>query len=321
MSVPSSGRPRVLVTGGAGFIGANLVRRLGRSGWRTVVLDDLSTGRRENLADTDAEVVVGAVGDPAALRRALVGVDAVVHLAAEVSVSRSMTDPLSCHDTNVTATLRLLDACAPDTHVVLVSSAAVYGDVAQVPVSEHGPTVPVSPYGASKLAMEHYGQVYAATFGLPVVILRLFNVFGPYQRPDTSAAVVPNLLGPALRGEPLRITGSGEQSRDLVPVSHVTRVIHRILTGRMVVPTPVNVGLGTAISVRELARLVQEVSGRRASIEYLPERPGEIRHSCADTTLLRSLVPDLPQPSLREELAATAQWLSTWADPLVPSGA
>ncbi|MEH1015653.1 NAD-dependent epimerase/dehydratase family protein [Micromonospora sp. CPCC 206060] len=309
MPVPPTAR-RVLVTGGAGFIGSNLVHRLDRAGWHTVVLDDFSTGRPENLAGSRAEVINGSVGDPAALARALDGVSAAVHLAAETSVLRSMAEPIGCHDRNVTASLHLLEeACRRDVHVVLASSAAVYGDREQLPLREDSPTTPVSPYGASKLAMEQYGNLYATTFRTRVLTLRFFNVFGPHQDAHGACPVVPRFVQAVLRGEPVTMFGTGKQSRDFVPVSFVTRVIHRAIEEGLTAPGPVNVGSGTATPIHRLAELVQEVTGRAVPVVHLPERPGEIHESYADVSLLHRLLPGLARISLRRELQATTRWL------------
>ncbi len=215
-----------LVTGGAGFIGSNLVRELLSRGFGVRVLDNLSTGRRENLSDVDGdvEVIEGDVRHLATVGRATEGVARVFHEAAIPSVARSVAAPLASHEANATGTLNVLIAArdAGAERVVYASSSSVYGDADRLPVTEDVPPRPISPYAVSKLAGEHYLAAFHASYGLPTVALRYFNVFGPRQDPASEyAAVVPRFATAALRGEPVTIYGDGEQSRDFTFVADV----------------------------------------------------------------------------------------------------
>ena len=210
----------MVVTGGAGFIGANLCRTLARVPGidAVVVVDDFSTGTRSNLAGIDGiEIVEGSILDPATLARVVPGADAVVHLAARASVPRSLEDPFATHDVNATGTLRVLEAArqAGGAHVVVASSSSVYGANTSLPASEDLAPLPLSPYAVSKLAAEGYSLSYARSFGLPVLVFRFFNVFGPLQRAGHAyAAVVPAFVAAALAGDALPVHGDGGQTRD-----------------------------------------------------------------------------------------------------------
>ena len=218
---------RFLVTGGAGFIGSNVAEGLARRGDRVRVFDNFCTGKRENLAAAGAvELIEGDLRDLGAVERAVRGVDGVFHQAALRSVPRSVDDPLSSNEVNVTGTLVLLLACreARVRRLVYASSSSVYGDDPTLPKVETLPTQPISPYAVSKLAAEHYCQTFARLYGLETVSLRYFNVFGPRQNPESKySAVIPRFLAQALAGEPLEVHGDGEQSRDFTYIDNVVR--------------------------------------------------------------------------------------------------
>jgi UDP-glucose 4-epimerase len=249
---------RVLVTGGAGFIGANLCRELTARPQigRVVALDDLSTGRAENLDGSGADLVRGSILDPDLLARLVDEADAVVHLAARPSVPRSLADPLASHDVNATGTVRVLEACRrTSAHVVAASSSSVYGATPQLPKHEGLPTRPLSPYGASKLATEAYALAYGASFGLPVLAFRFFNVYGPLQPAGHAyAAVIPAFIDAALRGEQLLIHGDGSQTRDFTFVGSVTAVLADAVLRGVTCDEPVNLAFGTRVSVLELTK-------------------------------------------------------------------
>jgi len=326
---------RVLVTGGAGFIGANLCRDLAAAGdvERIVVLDDLSTGLAENLSGVQrVEFVQGSILDPGKLAEACRGCDAIVHLAARPSVLRSLEDPLATHEVNATGTLRVLEAArhAGTAHVVVASSSSVYGANRSLPAKEKGVTLPLSPYGASKLAAEAYALAYQRSFGLPVLALRFFNVFGPLQRADHDyAAVVPAFVRAALAHTPLPVHGDGQQTRDFTYVKSVTRVLGAALRRSTSYPGPVNLAFGTRRSVLDLVDALQPVFGEPLPVRHLDPRPGDVRDSQADQTRLRSLFPELEPVPLLEGLAETVRWFrSTGQVPrpvsrsdTVPSGA
>ena len=225
---------RVLVTGGAGFIGANLCRGLTARGIdRVVALDDLSTGRAENLAGTGADLVEASILDEGVLARLVRDADAVVHLAARPSVPRSLADPVASHTVNATGTVCVLEACRRESvHVVAASSSSVYGAVPDLPKHEELPARPLSPYGASKLATEAYVLAYRFSFGLPALAFRFFNVYGPLQPAGHAyAAVIPAFIDAALRGEPLLVHGDGGATRDFTYVGTVTGVLADAVDG------------------------------------------------------------------------------------------
>lgn len=302
---------RVAVTGGAGFIGANLSRRLLESGSEVVVLDDFSTGRRENLAGIDVDLVEGSILDATTLDRVLRGVDAVVHLAAVPSVPRSLVDPMRSHEVNATGTLMVLEAArrAGEPYLVVASSSSVYGAAPALPKREDGATRPMSPYAVSKLATEAYALAYAACFGLDVLPFRFFNVFGPRQAAGHAyAAVVPVFVDAALRDQPLPLHGDGDQTRDFTFIDSLTAVVVDALERRITSTSPVNLAFGTRTSVRSLVDELAAVLGSPLDVEHLPPRVGDVRDSQADDTLLRRLFPDVEPVSLRAGLEATVAW-------------
>jgi UDP-glucose 4-epimerase len=303
---------KVLVTGGAGFIGANLCRELMRRPEvdRVVALDDLSTGRADNLDGTGAELVEGSILDTAVLGRLVAESDAVVHLAARPSVPRSLADPVASHDVNATGTVRVLEACRRETvHVVAASSSSVYGSVASLPKHEDLPTRPLSPYGASKLATEAYVLAYGASFGLPSLAFRFFNVYGPLQPAGHAyAAVVPTFVDAAMRGEPLLIHGDGLQTRDFTFVGTVTAVLADAVLRRVTSDEPVNLAFGTRVSVLELTRRLAGVLGTPVEVRHGPPRAGDVRESQAADDRLRRLFPSASAVPLEEGLRRTVAW-------------
>lgn len=306
---------QVTVTGGAGFIGANLVRALLAADVdRVVVLDDLSTGYRENLEGVDCDLVEGSILDATALDRCFAGADAVVHLAARPSVPRSIDDPVTSHNVNATGTLEVLEAArrAGSPHLVVASSSSVYGANPVLPKSESLATRPMSPYAASKLATESYSLAWAACYDLPVLAFRFFNVFGPLQPAGHAyAAVVPAFVSAALEGRPLPVHGDGTQSRDFTSVQTVAAVITDALRRRVHHPEPVNLAFGTRTDLLGLIDRLSHVIGRSLEVEHLPPRPGDVPHSQADSTRLRELFPDLEPVALDDGLRATVEWFES----------
>jgi UDP-glucose 4-epimerase len=304
---------RVVVTGGAGFIGGNLCRALVAEPRVTevVALDDLSTGRRENLDPDMLELVEGSVLDQSLLDRVLDGAGAVVHLAARPSVPRSLTDPMATHVVNATGTMNVLEAVrrSGSAHVVVASSSSVYGANPELPKREDMATMPVSPYAASKLAQEAYTLAYGRSFGLPVLAFRFFNVFGPLQAADHAyAAVVPAFVSRALRGEAVQIHGDGRQTRDFTFVGSVVSVLTDSVVGGVTASEPVNLAFGSRVSLLELLELLELVMGRTISRQHSEPRPGDVRDSQADQRRLRKLFPDVEPVSLEEGLRATVEW-------------
>ncbi|MGA3148813.1 MAG: NAD-dependent epimerase/dehydratase family protein [Acidimicrobiales bacterium] len=307
----------VVVTGGAGFIGANLCRALGSDPTvrRVVALDDLSTGYRSNLASLDrVELVEGSILDPVLLDGLFEGADAVVHLAARPSVPRSLADPMASHLTNATGTMEVLEAARRGgrPHVVVASSSSVYGANPALPKREDMATMPVSPYAASKLAAESAALAYGRSFDLPVLAFRFFNVFGPMQDADHAyAAVVPTFVACALRGEPLPVHGDGGQTRDFTYVGTVASVLAGSVTRRVTHPGPVNLAFGTRVSLLELIDVLEQVLGRPLERLHAPSRPGDVRDSQANQTVIRSKFPDIEPVGLEEGLRATVEWFRT----------
>ncbi|GAA2839304.1 NAD-dependent epimerase/dehydratase family protein [Kitasatospora sp. CM 4170] len=307
---------RVVVTGGAGFIGANLVRALlARPEVDQVrVVDNFSTGSKANLAGVDAVLHEGSILDPALLDEAFTGADAVVHLAALPSVPRSVADPLASHHANATGTLEVLQAArrAGGLYVAAASSSSVYGANRELPKRETMRTAPMSPYAVSKLATEAYLAAYHHCYGLGVLPLRFFNVFGPLQPAGHAyAAVVPAFLDAALAGRPLTVHGDGGQSRDFTYVGTVTQVITEAVVRRVVHADPVNLAFGTRTSLLELVGELEQVLGRPVEVAHTEPRPGDVRDSQADNSRLRELFPDVRPVPLREGLERTAEWFRT----------
>ena len=301
----------VLVTGGAGFIGSNLVRHLDALGMTAVVLDDFSTGSWENLSGVAARIVEGSILDPRALDAAMTGAGSVVHLAARPSVPRSLDDPVASHDANATGTLQVLEAARRHSspHVVLASSSSVYGANEVLPKSEDLTPMPVSPYAVSKLAAESYALAYQRCFGLDTLVFRFFNVYGPGQPAGHAyAAVVPAFVGAALKGRALTVNGDGQQTRDFTFVGTVVDVLARAVTGRMTRSRPLNLAFGTRASLNEVIDELESILGRSLKREYTGPRSGDVRDSQADSTQLRMAFPGVDPVMLRVGLTSTVEW-------------
>ena len=313
----SSQLSRCLVTGGAGFIGSNVVDRLLALGHEVRVVDNLSTGSRDNLAHVDGRVdfLLGDLCDPADAAKAVDGVEVIYHLAALPSVPRSLKDPWGSHDANVNATVHLLQAAvkAGVRRVVYSSSSSVYGDTPELPKVESFEPLPRSPYAASKLASEQYVLAYARGGLLEGVALRYFNVFGPRQSPSSAyAAVIPLFMAAALEGRPATIFGDGEQTRDFTYITNVVQA--NILAGtrpaEIVSGYPVNVGAGDRTSLQQLASLIREVTGRPLECVSVPPRAGDVRDSLASLERTKRLLGYEVEIGLREGLKRTWDWFS-----------
>jgi UDP-glucose 4-epimerase len=299
----------VLVTGGAGFIGASLVRALEERGDRVRVLDDGRACGLGNLDGTSAEILSGDLLS-VDLGPALQDVDSVVHLAAQTGVGASIQDPETDFRENVTGTLRLLEAVRRSStrRVVLASSAAVIGR-GPVPADEHVAPRPSVPYGAAKLAAEGYLTAYHHTYGLCTTSVRFANAYGPFAAHKTS--VVASFIRRALNGEPLLINGDGSQTRDFVHVDDLVQALVRVLDapGERVAGAVFHAGCGRETSVLDLARLVIAATGGTASVEHLPPRPGEVPRSVLDIGAARAVLGYEPHVGLEEGIASTLRWL------------
>ena len=307
-------RPLHLVTGGAGFIGSNLVWRLAGQGARVRVFDDLSSGHLENLAGLEhsVEFVRGDLRDAAAVRDALRGVAHVFHLGALASVQASVDDPAVTHAINVTGTLNVLLAArdAGAERVVFSSSASIYGDSPEMPKREDMLPAPLTGYALSKLAGEHYGRIFHGLYGLKFYALRYFNVFGPRQDPASHyAAVIPLFLRASAAGRQPTIYGDGEQTRDFTFVEDVVSANLACLAAPDAAAGGVyNVAYGDRISVNDLARQIAALAGQPFAPVYAPARPGDVRESQADAALARRVLGWRPAHAFAEGLRATFDW-------------
>lgn len=301
----------LLITGGAGFIGSNLARVAVGEGHRVTVVDDLSTGFKENLAGLDVNFIEASILEQQVLREALIGVDSIVHLAALGSVPRSIQDPFATHAANATGTLSLLESAraAAVNHVVASSSSSVYGMNPALPKHEREWVRAMSPYAVTKLATEQYTLAYQQSYGMRTLAFRFFNVFGPGQRAGhVYSAVIPTFIDSLLRGESLWINGDGSTSRDFTYVGTVCRALIAACERRTSHPEPVNLAFGTNTTLLELVAAIEEVADMTAIIQYRDRRPGDVSHSQADNSKLHSLFPDLKPASLRQGLEETIKW-------------
>lgn len=302
---------RILITGGAGFIGSNLARHALEAGTAVTVVDDLSTGLRENLTGLDVTFVEGSILDGGATARAFQDVDSIIHLAALPSVPRSIKDPMASHAANATGTLTVLEhaRAAGVKHVVVASSSSVYGMNPALPKGEREWVRPMSPYAVSKLATEQYALAYQQSFGMRSVAFRFFNVYGPGQAAGHAyAAVLPAFVDALLDDEPLVVHGDGKQSRDFTYVGTVCRVLLEAATRRVSHDEPVNLAFGTNTTLNELVVVLERVTGRTAKTEHVEPRPGDVKHSQADNGVLRSLFPDVEPVPLEQGVRETVEW-------------
>lgn len=301
----------MLVTGGAGFIGSHIAEKLVGLGHEVRILDNFSTGRRENLRsfENDVDVHEGDLRDAVFVERAIKGVEVVFHEAALASVPRSVSDPVASNEVNVTGTLNLLvasrDACVR--RVVYASSSSVYGNSPELPKQEIMPPSPESPYAVSKLAAENYCRVFSSLYGLECVALRYFNVFGPRQDPGSQySAVVPLFATALFAGEQPLIYGDGEQSRDFTYVANVVDANILAMSADAVAGETFNIACGCTSTVNELLSRLQEIAGTSLAARYVDPRPGDVKHSYADISKAERMLGLSPEVSLEDGLAITA---------------
>jgi UDP-glucose 4-epimerase len=304
---------KALVTGGAGFIGANLVRGLLKRGHDVRVLDNFSTGNRTNLAGLDVEIVEGELRSYERVHNAVRGVEVVFHLGALGSVPRSVQDPLTSSAVNIEGTLNVLLAARDEgvRRVIYSSSSSIYGNRAELPARESAAPDPISPYAVAKLAAERYCVSFSRVYApLESVVLRYFNVFGPRQSPFSQyAAVVPLFVTAIREGRPITIYGDGEQSRDFTYVENVVDATIAAATADRVSGSILNVASGSPESVNTLARTLGEILGRQVERVEQPPRAGDIRDSWADVTQARTLLGFDPRIGLQEGLTRTVDSL------------
>lgn len=302
---------KVLVTGGAGFIGMNLVRMLVSRGHEVSVIDDLSTGYRDNLNGVDVDFHYGSVLDADLLGKSMEGADSVIHLAALGSVPRSIADPLASHHANATGTLNVVMAAKSEgvSHIVAASSSSVYGLNPAMPKAEREWVRPMSPYAVTKLATEQYVLASQQSFGLRSLAFRFFNVYGPGQRSGhVYAAVIPVFLDHLLRDEPLPINGDGSNSRDFTFVGTVCKVLVQAVEEQISHPEPVNLAFGTNTSLNNLVKQIETVTSLAPQVNHRPPRAGDVQHSCADSSQLKALFPGVEPVSLADGLEETFRW-------------
>jgi len=310
---------KVLITGGAGFIGSNLAHELVSRGHSVTVLDDLSTGDKDNLVDIPLQLIEGGLADATSLELGLKGADAVVHLAARGSVPRSLADPMATHQANVNATLALLEALRKEPkHMIFSSSSSVYGDNKTLPKNEDLWVSPVSPYGASKLASEAYVLAYQKSFQIPALAFRFFNVYGPRQKANHDyAAVVPKFIWNVLNDQPIVVNGDGTQTRDFTYVDTVVDILAQAVEKGTTSARPINLALGRQESLLTLISLIEEVTNTKVRVEFGPIRPGDVMHSQNDPTQLKKLFPKILEINLRDGVEKTTNWLQSLRNEIV----
>ena len=303
---------RITITGGAGFIGANLSKHLLGLGAQVTIIDDLSSGSLSNIADLDVEFIQGSMLDPNT--SAFDSCDAIVHLGAVPSVPRSVKDPVTSHQANATGTLMVLEAARKrNAHVIVASSSSVYGANPTLPKSEDMRPMPISPYAVSKLATESYAISYQHCYDLPTLAFRFFNVFGPLQAPGHAyAAVVPSFTHAALAGGPIPIHGDGTQTRDFTYVGTVVATIADALERRVTSLDPINLAFGSRYSLLDVIALLEDQLGHPLERQHQPMRAGDVKDSQADSSRLIQLFPDIRAVPLDTGLAQTVDWMRTF---------
>ncbi len=302
-----------VVTGGAGFIGSHTVEELVRRGETVVVLDDLSSGKEENLAEIRSKIsfIKGSVTDLEAVRKAMQSADYVLHLAARTSVPRSVKDPLETNKVNVEGTLNVLVAArdARAKRVVFAASSSAYGETPALPKVESMQPAPISPYGVSKYAGELYAQVFGHVYGLENVCLRYFNIFGPRQDPGSPySGVLAKFCTAFLDGQPPVVFGDGEQSRDFTYVQNAVAANLLACTAANVSGKVFNIGTGGRVTLNQTLALLAKLSGVAPEIKYDPPRDGDIRDSQADISQARELLQYEPAVDFEEGLQRTLEW-------------
>jgi len=302
-----------LVTGGAGFIGSNIVDELLRRGESVRVLDNFATGRRENLAEVRGRISIleADIRNLEAIRPCFLKVDHVIHLAALASVPRSIADPITSNEVNVSGTLNVLVAArdAGVKRVVFSASSSAYGDNTTLPRAESLEPRPVSPYAVTKLAGEYYCQNFTRIYALETVALRYFNIFGPRQNPDSPyTGVLSKFIAAYLRGDTPVIYGDGEQSRDFTFVENAVDATLRACAAPGAAGRVINVGMGERHSLNETIRLLNAMFGRKVAPRHEEHLPGDVRHSHADIGLAREILGYEPKVSFEEGLKRTIEW-------------
>jgi len=306
---------KTIVTGGAGFIGSHLAEELVKKGYHVIILDDLSTGKKDNIAHViqkdNVEFVQGSILDRHLLEQTFKGVDFVFHQAAIPSVPRSIENPIASHEVNITGTLNVLLAARDNgiKKVIYASSSSVYGDTPTLPKHEAMQPNPQSPYALTKLVGEYYCCIFHQIYDLPAICLRYFNVYGPRQDPNSQyAAVIPTFITRVSQDKPPIIYGDGEQTRDFTFVKDVIKA--NIIGAESNASGIFNIGRGENSTLNDLAKIIISIMGKDLKSEYQPPRPGNIKHSLADISRARAIGYE-PQYSLEEGLRETIRRLTS----------
>jgi len=306
---------RVLVTGGAGFIGSHLVEGLVKEGFEVIVLDNLSTGRMENLRhldDAKVRFVEGDIRDGTVAKEASKDVEVVFHLAAIASVPYSIENPVITHDVNVNGTRTLLEASLRNRvgRFIYVSTCAVYGEPEYLPIDENHPVNPISPYGVTKLEAERFCKEFYKTYGLEITILRPFNVYGLRQRNDQYSGVIARFIERLSNGQPPTIYGNGTQTRDFIHVKDAVEAFMLTLSSKDAVNETFNIATGVPTSTNQMAQLLIELFGAKdVNPQYLGARPGDINHIYADVKKAKSHLRFEPRVHLKEGLSTLIRQL------------
>jgi len=301
---------KVAVTGGAGFIGSNLTRRLTSEGYQVVVIDDLSTGLLSNVDQEKSHFYQISITNRELLSSALKDCETIFHLAARGSVPRSIKNPVATHDVNATGTLNVLEvARTSGAHVIFSSSSSVYGRNMTLPKDESMWLGPMTPYAASKLAAEGYVQAYSSAYGVPTTLLRFFNVFGPRQRPDHEyAAVLPKWIWLAMQGAPIDVYGDGSASRDFTYVETVLDITMMAMKERVITEGAMNLAYGNRILLNDTIEMMKE-HFPDLQVNYRSERLGDVKESQNSPELLKKLFPNVAPKPFKSALAETVAWL------------
>lgn len=300
----------IAITGGAGFVGTNLARALLNEKLNVIVIDDFSTGLRSNVEDLGCDVREASLVNEREIHEALSGSDYIFHLAARGSVPRSIRNPRATHEVNTTGTLNVLEfARKSKTPISFSSSSSVYGTNVQLPKHEKMWTGPMTPYAASKLAGEALVQSYAMSYEIPAITYRFFNIFGPWQRPDHDyAAVIPKWIWRVMNHEKIYVYGDGEQSRDFTYIDDVVRILISGMKKNISHPEPLNLAFGERITLKEVIKVMSERSSN-LEVEFLPGRPGDVKHSQNDPSELKKVFPEIKPKDFGTALYEIWDWL------------